>query len=94
MRFARRLFVLGQPHDLFNFVRRDPQLAATPFAHLTELGQPFTGEPASPGAHRGRVTPTAVAMWELATPSAAINNTLARFTFRLGRSRRPGQHHQ
>ena len=50
--------MLGRhPHDLFNVVRRDPRRAATSFALLTERGQPFTGEPVSPGAHSGRGDP-------------------------------------
>ena len=51
--------MLGQPHDLVNFDRADPRLAATPFTDLSELGQPFTGEPVSLGARRGRGDPYA-----------------------------------
>ena len=74
--------MLCQADDLLEIGRRDPRLATTPRTHLAELGQPLVSEPAPPRAGRDRVTPTAAAILALATPSAAINNTLARFTSR------------
>jgi len=83
MRCPGRLFVLSQAHDLLNLLRTDPRFAATALAYLAELGQPLicANLPRHARTVTG-VTPTLAAIWELATPSAAISNTLARFTSR------------
>ena len=83
MRPTRRLLALGEADDLLDLLRRDPRFAAAPAAHLAELG-PAPRQRTCPGhapAVTG-VTPTVAAILELATPSAAINNTFARFTSR------------
>jgi hypothetical protein len=82
VRRTGRLFVLSQAHDLLDLLSRDPRFAATTLPDLAELGQPLSGEPARHDRTVTGVTPTLAAIWELATPSAAINNTLARCTSR------------
>ena len=75
----------SQAHDLLKLLHREHRSAATSLTHLVELGQSFTGEPN--GGYRAdrtvtEVTPTRSAIWELATPCPAINNTVARCTCR------------
>src|SRR6476659_3547955 len=82
MGFTRRAVVLCQIDDLVDLGLRDRRFAATTLANLTQLRQPFLGEPVSQLFTDAGDTDNDRAIAVLATPSAAISSALARTTSR------------
>ena len=87
---VRRIFrfrVLGQLHDLSDFLVADRRLPTTPCGHLTESGQSVLGELRAPRQHRRTRHPGHLADLRIRHPSAADNSTQARCTTRCAATR-------
>ena len=78
------LGVQGQLDDLGDLLLADRGLAAASPADVTQLVQPFLGEPVPPRADGADRDPDMLFDVALATPAAASSSALARWTCRCG----------